>query len=130
VFGFGVAGLLLGHAVSYLLAIPDPYHRDLALRDSGHGYLPELNEAAVILLLAGTATVGVRAWSRRRTDRPERFRPLVILLAAVQTGAFCGQEVLERLVAGRPLGSWWASVEGSSRIGSGGSPTSRPSGSG
>jgi hypothetical protein len=108
-FGFSLAGLLLGHAVSYILVIPDPDHRDLILRDTGHGYLPGFNKAAMILLLVAVATVLVRAWSwharsRRRTDRPERFCTLAATLAAVQTGAFVGQEVLERLATGSPVG--------------------------
>ena len=104
VFGFGVAGLLIGHAISYAIAIPDPHHRDLVLERTGHGYLPLFGEAALILLLAGVAAVVARALAGGRPERAGRFAGLAALLICVQVSAFVGQEVLERLVAGVPLG--------------------------
>jgi hypothetical protein len=101
--GFAVAGLLLGHALSYAIAIPDPHHRDLVLSQSGHAYLQPLGQAALIVLLAAVVTVVVRACSRRREQATERFGVLAGTLAAIQVGAFVGQEVVERLVAGSPL---------------------------
>ena len=65
VFGFAVAGLVLGHALSYAIAIPDPNHRDLILERTGHGYLPLFAEAALILLLAGVAAVVARGLGGR-----------------------------------------------------------------
>ncbi len=104
VFGFAVAGLLLGHALSYAIAIPDPYHRDLVLDRTGHGYLPLFAEAALILLFAGVAAAVTRALAGRRSERTDRFAALAGLLVCVQVSAFVGQEVLERVVAGVPLG--------------------------
>jgi hypothetical protein len=104
VFAFAVAGLLLGHTVSYALAVPDPHHRDVILSGTGHDYLPAAGEAALILALAGIAALLVRACSASGRGVPEGFAPLARLLAAVQVGAFAGQEVLERLVTGSPLG--------------------------
>jgi hypothetical protein len=101
-FGFAVAGLLVGHALSYLIAIPDPHHRDLVLHRSGHGYLPALAQVAVILAIAAVATVVGRAL----TSRPGvegSCAALARRLAIVQVAAFGGQELLERLVAGAPL---------------------------
>ena len=103
VFGFAVAGLLIGHALSYAIAIPDPYHRDLVLERTGHGYLPLFAQAGLILLLAGVAAVVARALAGGRTERTDRFGNLVGLLICVQVSAFVGQEVLERVVAGVPL---------------------------
>lgn len=103
VFGFAVAGLLLGHAVSYLLAVPDPYHRSLVLQRTGHDYLPVAGEIGLILLLAGVAAVVARAFTSRTRDT-ERFASLAGLLAVIQVAAFAGQEVLERLASGSPLG--------------------------
>jgi hypothetical protein len=99
-----VAGLLLGHALSYALAVPDPHHRDLALRATGHAYLPAAAQVALIVVLAALVTLLVRAWAA--PPRPEglALRPLVATLASVQVVAFVGQEVVERLVAGAPLG--------------------------
>jgi hypothetical protein len=101
--GFAVAGVLLGHALSYAIALPDPHHRDLVLRQTGHAYLQPLGQAALIAFLAGVATVLVRACSRRRGDTPERFGVLAGTLAAIQLVAFLGQEVAERVVSGSPL---------------------------
>ncbi len=99
-----MAGLLLGHALSYLLAVPDPYHRDLVLRSTGHAYLPTLGEVALLLLLAGMAAVVVRSWSGRRPAQGERYASLAGLLVGVQVTAFVGQELMERLVSRSPLG--------------------------
>jgi hypothetical protein len=104
VLGFAMAGLLLGHALSYLLAVPDPNHRDLVLRTTGHSYLPTLGEVALLLLLAGVAAVVVRSWSGRRPAGGERYASLAGLLGGVQVTAFVGQELLERLVSRSPLG--------------------------
>ncbi len=102
-FGVALAGLVLGHTLSYLLAVPDPLHRDLILQRTGHAYLPIAGEAALVLFLAGIAALLARAWSSRDRDPVEGFASLAVLLALVQVGAFVGQEVLERLVAGAPL---------------------------
>jgi hypothetical protein len=102
-FAFAVGGLLLGHGLSYVLAIPDPYHRDLLLDRTGHAYLPAAGQVAMILVLAGVAAVFARAWSGRGRNQAERFTWLAGILATVQVAAFAGQEVLERLVARSPL---------------------------
>jgi hypothetical protein len=104
VFGFAVAGLLLGHGLAYLLAVPDSYHRSFVLQRTGHDYLPAAGEAALILLLAGAAAVVARAWMGRDRAETEGFASLAGLLALIQVVAFAGQEVLERLVSGSPLG--------------------------
>lgn len=103
VFGFAVCGLLLGHAISYLLAIPDPVHRDVVLQLTGHDYLPLAVQAGLILLLGGVAAILVRAWTSRGADGTEGFPSIAGLLTIVQVVAFVGQELIERLVAGAPL---------------------------
>jgi hypothetical protein len=104
VFGAAAAGLVLGHALAYLIAIPDPHERAFALQRAGHAYLPALDQAALMLAIAGVAAVVVRAFARRRDGATERFGRVAALLAVVQTSAFVCQEVLERLVSGAPLG--------------------------
>jgi hypothetical protein len=104
VFGAAAAGLVLGHGLAYLIAIPDPHQRAFALQSAGHAYLPALDQAALMLAIAGVAAVVVRAFARRGDGATERFGRLATLLAVVQTFAFAGQEVLERLVSGAPLG--------------------------
>jgi hypothetical protein len=104
VFGAAAAGLVLGHALAYLIAIPDPHERAFALQQAGHAYLPALDQAALMLAIAGVVAVVVRAFARRRDRATERFGRLATLLVVVQTSAFAGQEVLERLVSNAPLG--------------------------
>jgi hypothetical protein len=101
-FAFALGGLLVAHAVTYLLAVPDPYHRDLVLRRTGHGYLPTLVEVALVGLVAGAAILVSRALGSRSGSEP-RLLALSARLALIQTVAFVGQEVLERLVAHAPL---------------------------
>ena len=103
-FGAAAAGLLLGHALAYLIAIPDPHQRAFALQRAGHAYLPALDQAVMMLAIAGAVAVVVRAFARRRDGATERFGRLATLLVVVQTFAFAGQEVLERLVSNAPLG--------------------------
>lgn len=104
VAGFAVAGLVLGHALSYAIAVPDPYHRDLLLQRTGHDYLPVFGQVALMLFLAGVAAVVFGA-NRRRAEATtsQRFAPLATRLALVQVGAFIVQEVAERLFSGSGL---------------------------
>ena len=99
VLGFAVAGLVLGHVLSYVIAVPDPHHRDLLLQQTGHHYLPAFGQGALMLFLAAIATVVFRR-SGRGVGGAERFAPLAARLALVQVGAFTAQEVLERFLSG------------------------------
>ena len=103
IFGTAAAGLVLGHALAYLIAIPDPHQRVFALQRTGHAYLPALDQAVLMLVVAGMAAVVVRAFAHTG-DRPERFARLARVLVVAQTCAFAAQEVLERLVSGAPVG--------------------------
>jgi hypothetical protein len=104
VFGAAAAGLVLGHALAYLIAIPDPHQRAFALQRAGHAYLPALDQAALMLAIAGVAAIVVRTFARKGDGATERFGRIAALLVVVQTCAFASQEVLERLVSGAPLG--------------------------
>ena len=103
IFGTAAAGLVLGHALAYLIAIPDPHQRAFALQRTGHAYLPALDQAVLMLVVAGMAAVVVRAFAHTG-DRTERFGRLARVLVVAQTCAFAAQEVLERLVSRAPLG--------------------------
>jgi len=103
IFGTAAAGLVLGHALAYLIAIPDPHQRAFALQRTGHAYIPALDQAVLMLLVAGMAAVVVRAFARGG-DRTEGFGQLATILVVAQTCAFAAQEVLERLVSHAPLG--------------------------
>ena len=103
IFGTAAAGLVLGHALAYLIAIPDPHQRVFALQRTGHAYLPALDQAVLMLVVAGMAAVVVRAFAHSG-DRTERFGRLARILVVAQTCAFAAQEVLERLISRAPLG--------------------------
>ena len=103
IFGTAAAGLVLGHALAYLIAIPDPHQRVFALQRTGHAYLPALDQAVLMLVVAGMAAVVVRAFAHTG-DLRERFGRLARVLVVAQTCAFAAQEVLERLVSRAPLG--------------------------
>lgn len=103
VFGFAAAGLLLGHALSYVFVFADTHHRDLVLHRTGHDYLPVLGQVALILALAAVAVVVHGGVARRGSGGIEPFGSLASRLALVQIGAFGAQEVLERVAVGAPL---------------------------
>ena len=102
VFGTAMAGLMLGHTISYLIAVPDPHQRQFVLEQTGHGYMPELTQFTMMVIVAAIAAVVARTLGRGE-ERAETFPALARTLAAVQVSAFVGQEVLERLVAHAPL---------------------------
>jgi len=102
-FGLAMAGLVLGHVLAYLIAVPDPHQRAFVLQRTGHEYLPAMAEAALVLALAGIAAVVIRAFAPRVGTGSERFSWLASRLGLVQVAAFIGLEVVERLVAGAPL---------------------------
>ena len=103
VFAFAVAGLVLGHALAYVLAMPDPHHRDLVLARTGHDYLPAAAQLALILAFAGAAATAMGGILSRREAASDRWLTLAVRLAVVQASAFAGQEVVERIATGAPL---------------------------
>lgn len=103
VFAFAVAGLVLGHALAYVLALPDPHHRDLVLARTGHDYLPAATQLALILAFAGAAAAAASGILSRRDAGSDRWLRLTVRLAIVQASAFAGQEAVERIATGAPL---------------------------
>jgi hypothetical protein len=97
-----MAGLMLGHTLSYLIAVPDPHQRQFVLEQTGHGYMPALTQVTLMVAVAAVAALVARAFGRR-TDQTETFHGVARTLAVVQVCALVGQEVLERLVAHVPL---------------------------
>jgi hypothetical protein len=104
VFAFAFVGLIAGHLLSYLIAIPDPTKRALVLAQSGHSYLHIAGDLAVILGFAAVVTAGLRALAGRDArDLPSTAR-LAWRLGALQAGAFIAMELGERLVSGSGFG--------------------------
>jgi hypothetical protein len=102
VFGTAMAGLMLGHTISYLIAVPDPHQRQFVLEQTGHGYMPALTQVTLMVAVAAIAALVARAFGRR-DEHAESFPAVARTLAVVQVCAFVGQEVLERIVAHAPL---------------------------
>src|SRR6185312_850992 len=107
-FCFAFVGLIVGHLLSYLIAIPDAARRDAVLAESGHAYLHLAGDIAVVLAFAAVVTVALRAASGRgAAELPSGLR-LAWRLGALQAGAFVAIEVGERLVSGAGLGGLFA----------------------
>ena len=102
-FGIAVAGMVLGHLATYLIAFPEQNQRHLVLQNTGHVYLPAFAHVALLLALAGAITIAARAWTTSERSSMAIFASVVSTLALVQIAAFIGQEVLERVIAGAPL---------------------------
>ncbi len=106
--GTAVVGVVLGHWLSYAIAVPDPRVRVEVLAESGHGYWVLAIKAAVVLGVTALLTILLRRLSgRARGETPgsEPFSWLVARLAMVQVLAFTAMEVTERLGVGSPVGS-------------------------
>jgi hypothetical protein len=106
--GAAVAGAVLGHAVAYALAVPEPGQRLALLAVSGHAYWSAAIAAAFVL---GLGSLGVTLARHFRAGlRPGRHpaaEPLARLagrLALLQVTIYLVQELIERAAAGVPLG--------------------------
>jgi hypothetical protein len=107
-FCFAFVGLIAGHLLSYLIAIPDAARRDAVLAATGHAYLHLAGDVAVVLAFAAVVAVGLRAVAERGArELPSGLR-LAWHLGALQAGAFVAMEVGERLVSGAGLGELFA----------------------
>ncbi|HEU4540172.1 MAG TPA: hypothetical protein VFR23_03515 [Jiangellaceae bacterium] len=100
------AGVLIGHALTYLLAVPDPAERAAVMAAGGHQWWKIGTIAGPALAAAGVAVLMV-AVLRRPPDggrfRRELSRWLWPRLAACQLGLFFVIETLERAISGDPL---------------------------
>ncbi|GAC1322891.1 MAG: hypothetical protein NVSMB16_16690 [Acidimicrobiales bacterium] len=98
----GAAGVVLAHALAYLIAIPDSHERAAELVVSGHGYWPvavAFAVAASLVAVAGSALHGYVAGADG--SRLAGSRSTARLgLAAWQVGLFVTMEVSERLCSG------------------------------
>jgi hypothetical protein len=109
--GMAVAGVVLGHWLGYLLAVPDAAIRAEVLSQSGHGYWLFAVKLAVILGVTGLATVFARALGlliRPHSDvdgEDDSFSTVAARLVGLQVLGFAGMEVTERLAAGAPVAS-------------------------
>jgi hypothetical protein len=100
ILGIAVGGLLVAHALSYLIAVPDAKHRGALLAHTGHAYLPSAARITLLLVLVSAATAAARVfWDRSDRSLPG-FGALAARLALIQATAFVSLEVAERWMSG------------------------------
>jgi len=102
------AGVVAGHWIAYLIAIPAANVRSATLAETGHGYWLAAMAAAFVLGVASAATTVVRGLVRGARRGPAgpptgRYRDVAVRLALLQSAIFLVQEVLERAEVGAPL---------------------------
>jgi hypothetical protein len=89
-------GVVLGHLLTYAIAIPDARERSGFLARTGHGYFPVFAEYALVV-----GTITLAAWligSLRPDGRVAGARGVVGVLAPVQVVGFVCLEVGERAI--------------------------------
>lgn len=96
-------GVVVAHALSYTLVVRSTHERRDLLAATGHAHLPVAE--LVVSALAVTAGVlavahGFRLGSRDGMGRRRPFRREVAVLTALQSAAFVGLELTERMAAG------------------------------
>lgn len=96
-------GVVVAHALSYVLVVPSPNHRHDLLAETGHAHLPVAE--LVVSALAVTAGVlavahGFRLGIRDGTGRRRPFHREVALVTVLQSSAFVALELTERMAAG------------------------------
>ncbi|HEY7281818.1 MAG TPA: hypothetical protein VID47_09510, partial [Actinomycetota bacterium] len=96
------AGVVVGHALTYLLVIPNPLVREALLRATGHAYWPGAVVAAVVLGAASLSSVASRHFARGlHPGHPglgvESWSGLAATMGLIQVAGYLAQENLERL---------------------------------
>jgi hypothetical protein len=102
------AGVVAGHWIAYVVAVPGADARTATLAETGHGYWLAAVAAAFVLGVASVAGTVARHVGRGIRREPPvsataRYRQLAVSLALLQTAMFVVQEILERVEAGAPL---------------------------
>jgi hypothetical protein len=99
-------GLVAGHFLTYVVLSPAGPNRAALLRHTGHGYYPRAVTAAAALTAIAMGAAAARGAVRRNLNdgSPIDRLALPIKFAIVQAIGFVLLEVVERAVAGAPLG--------------------------
>lgn len=109
IFGTAAAGVVIGHWISYRLAVPDTHLRHHVLLASGHGQWLVVVKLAVAIALAGIVTLAARFASRTApSGGADALSWAVCRLAIVQAAAFTGMEAVERVFSGAPVAGMFA----------------------
>lgn len=101
--GVAFAGVVAGHSLTYLAALPGSNERGAYLAATGHSYWRNALMLALLLEVLGLGVVamrGFRAGLRGTLPIDHSGPQLAMRLAVIQVGAFGALEAGERLVSG------------------------------
>jgi hypothetical protein len=98
--GVAVAGVVVGHLLTYLLLVPGPARAGV-LHHTGHAYFPLAVRAALVVAALSLGSWFLRAITRRRGDAADSS--LFARLARLQLAGFAAMEITERVTSGTPL---------------------------
>ena len=103
--GAALAGAVVGHILTYLVAFVTPHSRQAALDESGHSYWNLAVATAIAVGVWSAAVLVLRHFRQRgREQVPNRgLLRSACRLAILQVTLFVCLEVGERLAAGAPL---------------------------
>ncbi|MEX0984606.1 MAG: hypothetical protein WD096_06105 [Actinomycetota bacterium] len=96
--GLSLAGLALGHAITYAGPSPHAIAREAWLMATGHGYVPGLNRLGLAAGLVVLGAAFLRGLSVRSAEQGSGW--LTRRLVAIQLTGFLLIEVTERLISG------------------------------
>ncbi len=96
VLGFGLGGVLVGHALTYLVLVPDAHARAAELSATGHAYLGGANAFGLVAVIAALSILFFRGLAGADGGASRVYERL----AAFQLTAFAAMEILERLGSG------------------------------
>jgi hypothetical protein len=95
-----VAGVVAAHALTYVVAVRQPVHRESILIESGHSYWTSAVAIAIVLGVFGVAALGIRVVrGLHEQPDPHRWTRVAPILAVVQVLAYFGIEVVERVLS-------------------------------
>src|SRR5438876_436490 len=103
-----LAGVVVGHALVYLVAFPAAVIRQQVLAVAGHSYWAAAVGLAIVCASVSVVTTIARHVGRGfRGERPrstrQRYGQALLRLGTLQSAVFVLQEYLERLHTGAPL---------------------------
>jgi hypothetical protein len=102
--GAAAVGAIVGHGVTYILAVWDEGSRHALLAETGHGYWDLALGTAIVLGLWLTGAVVLRHFHPGpRAVTSTGLWPLTLRLAGLQVVLFAALEVGERLVGAVPM---------------------------
>jgi hypothetical protein len=103
VWSIALAGVFVGHALTYAILAPVAQTRSQLLASTGHAYLPVAVHAGLVSAVVGLATAFLGRLGRGRGASEMPFRGLASRVVSFQFLAFAAIEVAERIAAHAPL---------------------------